>query len=55
MTTTLYIWSPKKKEPLVESSNRIKLDKLVPINPPQPPAKIYKVPISLWFVDINQR
>lgn len=55
VTITLYIWSPTKKEPLEDNSIRIKLDNLVPIKPPQPPAKIYKVPISLWFVDINQR
>lgn len=55
VTITLYIWSPKKKDPLVINSKRIRLESLVPIKPPQPPAKIYKVPISLWFVDINQR
>lgn len=40
VTITLYVWSPTKNEPLEDSSNRINLDNLVPIKPPQPPVKI---------------
>lgn len=39
--------------PGVANSNLIKIDKQVPITPAKAPKNIYKVPISLWFVDHN--
>lgn len=38
-----------------DSSSRISLLKEVPTNPLQTPKIKYKVPISLWLVDPNQR
>ena len=55
VTITLYKWSFPINGPTFANSARINKLKPNPINPAKPPTKKYSVPISLWFVDINQR
>ena len=52
VTTVLYTCSPKK-DPGTASSVRIKILIVVPTKPPQIPMIKYKVPISLWLVEVN--
>lgn len=51
VTSVLYSWSLPKNDPGWDSSSRI--NKLVPVPtmPAQSPNRIYRVPISLWFVE----
>ena len=55
VTITLYNWSFPSKPPGCLNSTRIKALKPLPIIPAQSPKRKYKVPMSLWLVDINQR
>lgn len=55
VTMTLYKCSSANQGPIVPSSKRISKDRERPINPAQIPKIKYKVPMSLWFVDIVQR
>ena len=53
VTTTLYSWSSIKIVPAPANSIRIKALNLVPTIPAQTPRIKYKVPMSLWLVDIS--
>lgn len=55
VTITLYKCSSANQGPTIPSSKRIKRDRAKPIKPAQIPKIKYKVPISLWLVDIAQR
>ena len=55
MTITLYKCSSPKKGPTTPNSKRIIKLRLKPTKPAQTPKKKYRVPISLWFVEDNQR
>lgn len=55
VTITLYNWSLPIKPPGWLSSTRIKALRPLPIIPDHKPNKKYKVPMSLWLVDIIQR
>lgn len=55
VTITLYKWSFNRAGPGVLNSKRIIILIAVPIQPDQAPRIKYKVPISLWLVDINHR
>jgi len=55
VTKTLYSWSFPSTEPGWESSIRITKLIVVPSNPDQTPKIKYKVPMSLWLVEKNQR
>jgi len=55
VTITLYNWSLPNKLPGCLNSTRIRALKPLPIIPAHSPNKKYKVPISLWLVDMNHR
>ena len=55
VTITLYSWSSPSREPALPSSSRINEDRAVPKKADQMPRTKYRVPISLWFVEKNQR
>ena len=55
VTITLYKWSSPNIEPGADNSNLISKLNPVPIIPAKAPNSKYKVPISLWFVEYNQR
>jgi hypothetical protein len=51
----LYSWSSPRKDPGCPSSVRIISLVDTPKRPAQTPNRKYSVPISLWFVEKNQR
>jgi hypothetical protein len=55
VTMTLYKCSSPKKDPTTPNSNRIKSLILSPTNPAHTPKIKYKVPISLWLVEVSHR
>jgi len=55
VTITLYRCSSPRKGPKTPSSKRIRKLILKPTIPAQTPKIKYKVPISLWLVEANQR
>lgn len=55
VTMTLYKCSSASQGPTVPNSRRISNDKDKPIKPAQIPKMKYRVPMSLWFVDMVQR
>lgn len=55
VTIVLYNWSLPRRDPGCPSSARIKSLIEVPRSPDHIPKMKYKVPISLWFVEKNQR
>ena len=55
VTITLYSWEFIIQEPAVANSIRIKIEKDLPIMALQSPKMKYKVPISLWLVDMSHR
>jgi len=55
VTKTLKIWSSPRKLPRCPNSNRIRTLNAVPTIAAQKPKMKYKVPISLWLVENNQR
>lgn len=55
VTITLYRCSSFIKEPIVPSSVRITKDIPRPTNPAYRPPMKYRVPISLWFVEVKNR
>ena len=55
VTITLYNWSSPNRLPACPNSSRIKADSPVPRNADQMPNTKYRVPMSLWFVEKNQR
>lgn len=55
VTRTLKIWSLPNREPGWVSSIRIIMLRQAPIRPDHVPNSRYRVPISLWFVENNQR
>lgn len=55
VTMTLYKCSSPKNAPTIPSSKRIRRLILKPIKPAQIPKIKYKVPISLWLVEVSQR
>jgi hypothetical protein len=55
VTRVLYSWSLPRNDPGCDSSIRIRSLVPVPTIPAHTPKIRYKVPMSLWFVDISQR
>ena len=55
VTSVLYNWSLPKNDPGWASSIRISSLVPVPTIPAQTPRMMYRVPMSLWFVDKSQR
>ena len=55
VTITLYACLLPKRGPLCLSSSRIKILIAVPVSPHPAPKIKYRVPISLWLVENNQR
>jgi hypothetical protein len=57
VTITLYNWWFPNKIWLPGAANSIrnKTDKVVPTTPEKAPKIKYNVPMSLWFVENNQR
>jgi hypothetical protein len=55
VTITLYRCSSASQGPIVPNSKRISRERDKPIKPAQIPKIKYKVPMSLWLVDIVQR
>lgn len=55
VTRTLKIWSLPNSEPGCVNSIRIRMLRQAPIRPDHAPNRRYRVPISLWFVEKNQR
>jgi len=55
VTITLYSWSLPISPPGCLNSTRIRADNPLPTIPAHSPNKKYSVPMSLWFVEKNQR
>jgi len=55
VTITLYNWSSPSRDPAWPSSNRMSAERAVPTKADQIPKTKYRVPISLWLVEKNQR
>ena len=55
VTIVLYSWSLPSKDPGCPNSARISKLIEVPSSPAHAPKIKYKVPMSLWFVEQNQR
>ena len=55
VTITLYNWSSPNNLPAWPSSSRITADSAVPKKADQIPSTKYRVPMSLWLVEKNQR
>ena len=55
VTMTLYRCSSDNQGPTVPNSRRINKDRAKPIKPAHTPKIKYRVPISLWLVDIVHR